>query len=1007
MDRLLFKSILAAALIVISSFFCWNAEAQTHPLSGIVLDGNGISIPGVQVLVEGTSNGTTTDGEGGFSLKNVTVGQKVTFSFMGYVTKTVDVTSAETMQVVLKEDLMSLDALVVVGYGVQKKSNITGAIASVKSDDLASRGVEDIQHALQGKAAGVLVMSNSAEPNSTTSIRIRGVSSNSSGSSEPLYIVDGLKVSDISYLDPQIVESMEILKDGASAAIYGAEAGNGVILITTKSGKKGEGRIFYDVSYGFNSLGYKPNVMNAEEYIAYQRAAGNGTLMDKWDGTDTDWYEALYGDGGSIMRHTVGFEIGSDKGSFYAAATYLDNDGMFYGDQDYLKRTTFQVNGSYNIKKWLKFESNNSIESGKYANTGDGTQYRNTNSIFSASKIDPLTPMFYSKDNVPAYMQALFASEGENMFMKNANGDYVAVPQYNSDLANPLTNYYDYNGQNKAIAIRGTTALNLTPFKGLTVTSRLGYRLAATNYYGYHVPCYFSVSTRTKQDYTHTNSMTRYYQWENFANYLGTFGKHEVSAMVGMSYQNSWYDYTSGSTDTFSNAAANFRYLNYSTADAIDTVAGEESISRSISYFGRVGYTYDNRYSIQATFRADAYDTSKLSPEARWGYFPSVSLGWNISNERFMDSVSKSTLSLLKVRASYGVNGNVNILSGYPYASSLNVSDRYPIGGSIISTISPSDILANPSLEWETSKQFDFGVDVRMLSDRLSFAVDFFDKNTTGQLVSMTSPLSSGTSTVTRNVGKVNNRGLEYEIGWQDSIGDFSYGVSTNGAFLHNEVVDMGGNSRIAGLGISVFDQGHPVWTHYGYNYLGVAKDGTAIYEDLNDDGVINDKDKTYLGSGIPKFTYGLTLNAAWKGFDMVIFGSGVAGNKLFLNVGSAYNNRNADFWNKSWDLLGDKALYPHPDPNGDTHYNKSSMLLSNGSYFRIKQIQLGYTLPEKLVKTAAMTKARVYVSLDNFFTFTNYLGADPETATADGSGIDFDNYPTPRTFTVGCNITF
>ena len=1007
MKKLFLKTLLLTVLAAAFPLFSQEAAAQTHGLSGVVLDEDGLTIPGVQILVSGTTNGTTTDENGAFSLKNVSAGQKVIFSFMGYETQTLNVTSAETVRIVMKNDAMALDELVVVGYGVQKKSNITGSIASVKSDDLASRGVEDIQHALQGKAAGVLVMSNTAEPNASTSIRIRGVSSNSSGSSEPLYIVDGLKVSDISYLDPQIVESMEILKDGASAAIYGAEAGNGVILITTKNGKQGAGHVFYDFSYGFNSLGYKPNLMNAEEYIAYQRAAGNGTLMDKWDGTDNDWYESLYGDGGSIMRHTVGFEVGSEKGSFYSAATYLDNDGMFYGDQDYLQRITLQVNGSYNIKKWLRFETNNSIESSKYANTGDGTQYRNTNSYFSASLFDPLTPLFYSKDNVPAYMQALFASEGEEMFMKNENGDYVAIPQYNSDKSNPLTSYYDYKGQNKAISIRGTTSLNLTPVKGLTLTSRLGYRLAATNSYSYHVPCYFSVSTRTKQSYSHTNSMTQYYQWENFANYLGQFGKHEISAMAGMSYQNSWYDYTSGSTDTFSNDASNFRYLNYSTSDATDSVSGEESISRSISYFGRLGYTYDNRYNVQVTFRADAYDTSKLSPESRWGYFPSVSLGWTISNEEFMKSISKSVLSQLKLRTSYGVNGNVNVLSGYPYASSLQTSDRYPIGGSLITTISPSSVLANPSLEWETSKQFDLGLDGRMFSDRFTFALDFFDKNTSGQLISMTAPLSSGTSTVTRNVGKVNNRGFEYEFGWNDHIGEFSYGISTNGAFLHNEVISLGGNSRISGYGISVFDEGHPVWTHYGYNYLGVASDGSAMYEDLNDDGIINDKDKTYLGSGIPKFTYGITLNAAWKGFDMVIFGSGAAGNKLFLNIGSAYNNRHADFWNKSYDVIGADAVYPHPDPNGDTHYNKSSMLLSDGSYFRIKQMQLGYTIPEKIVRHVAMSKARIYVSLDNYITFTKYLGADPETVTADGSGVDYSNYPTPKTFTIGCNITF
>ena len=1006
-----FKSLAMFATILFTGII---ASAQNLSISGTVKEPDGTPIVGATVMVDGTSNGTSTNADGYYSLRISGNNKSITASCIGYKSQTVNIGSERTVNFVLTEDSEMLQDVVVIGYGVQKKRDVTGSISSVAGDELSNRSVENVQQALQGKVSGVQVYSGSGAPGSDPQIRIRGFSSNSSSASNPLYVVDGLKVSSIAYLDPSNIESMEVLKDGASAAIYGAEAGNGVVLITTKSGRKGDGKIFYNFSYGFETLAHEANMMNAEEYVAFETASGNGTLMSQWDGVvDNNWSKTLYGETGKIQHHTIGFESANDKGSFYASATYLDNQGMYYGDKDYLKRITFQINAKYDIKPWLTFSSNNSIEVSKYENTADGINKLWYNSPY---KPDPLTPDFWSKDNLPAYMTALIQANGDDMFMKNEDGDYAAVPQYNRDSTNPMTWYYSQDSRHKDFNIRGITAIDLKPFKGFTYTTRLGYTLNSGDYRYYGVPVYFSITPRTNQEYQTTTSTGYRYEWENFANYFGTFGKHFVSAMAGMSYRSTWSNYTGGSTDTFTNNAKNFRYLNYSTSGATDSVSGEESKSASISYFGRIAYTYDDRYNIQLSFRADAYDSSKLSKDKRWGYFPSVSLGWTVSNENFMRNIDKRTMSYLKARASYGENGNVNVLNNYPYASSLTTTDYYPMNSNVIGTISPSSTLANPSLKWETSKQIDVGIDSRFLFDRLNFSVDFYNKNTTGQLITMTPPLSSGTTYVTRNVGKINNHGFEFDLGWKDVIGDFSYSAAANLSTINNKVKDMGNNSRISDGGVVYFDKGQPVWSYYGYKYIGPDPEtGAAIYQDTDNSGSIDEKDKVFFGSAIPDIEYGLTLNAAWKGFDLTIFGSGTAGGELFFNSTGPTSNRLAEMWTDCWDVKGAKAKYPHPAVLTDSFMDESSMLMYNGSYFKIKQISLGYTIPQQVIKKIYISNLKFYVSLENFFCFTKYPGMDPETIATtpvvSGSsarmGLDDGNYPVPKTVTLGVNLTF
>lgn len=1010
------RKVLPLMVISFAMLLCFSlsAVAQTHRLSGTVLDQQGIPVIGASILVKGTSTGVVTDEDGKYSFDSIGHDAVIIVSCLGYVDQERAVGDAMVADFILAEDSQMLDEVVMIGYGVQKKSDVTGSISSISGNELANRSVETVQSALAGKISGVQVFSATGAPGEDPQIRVRGFSSNATGASNPLYVVDGLKVSSIGYLDPSMIESMEVLKDGASAAIYGAEAGNGVVLITTKAGTAGKSRVFYDFSYGFNSLATSGDLMNAQQYVDFMSAAGSSldAGIAGWDGvTDTDWAEVLYGDGGHIQRHTLGVEGGNDKGAFYAAMSYTDNDGMYYGNKDYMKRVSLQLNASYDIKPWLEVTTNNTISYSDYARSADGNGNTYYNSVYT---YNPVMPAFYPAGELPDYMKSLIAQEGDSMFMKNENGDYVAIPQSPIGSAtNPLTLYYSQDSRNKAINLRGITAMNLKPIKGLVLTTRLGYSMNASNYTFYGCPTYFAVTTRTKDTYTAKTSMGYSIDWENFANYSKTFNsKHALSAMAGMSYHYGWSNFTQGTTDTFTGSTDNFHYLSYSSSDANDSVSGVESENANVSYFGRVGYIYDDRYSIQVSFRADAYDISKLSPESRWGYFPSVSAGWTISNEPFMSGVSRNKVSFLKLRASYGENGNINVLSGFPYTSSLNTGNYYPMGGILIGTISPSDILSNPDLHWETAKQVDVGLDARFLDDRLSFTMDWYLKHTSGQLVSMVSPLTSGTTTVTRNIGLVRNSGFEFDLGWKDTVGDFSYSINANLATLDNKVLSLGDSSRIdgGGDGLVFFDEGYPVWSFYGYKYLGCNdEDGSAIYQNTDGKGGIDQNDKVFLGSAIPDFNYGITFNAEYKGFDLTIFGTGSKGGELMFNTSkSAGANRPAEVWTESWSVKGAGAKYPKPSVNSDQFMYESSMQMYDGSYFKIKQIALGYTIPGRILKKAFISKLRAYVSLDNFFCFTEYPGLDPETINAvSGMGVDTGNTPTPKTVTVGVNLSF
>lgn len=1011
---------LAALLLCNVSFLLAQGPVK---VTGKVVDNMGEPMIGVSIQEKGTTNGVISDFDGNYNL-SVKQGAVLVFSYIGYVMQEHQAV-AGTLNVTLKEDTKALEEVVVVGYGVQKKSSVTGAISQVKAEDMQNRTITSAAQALQGKTAGVQLISTSSAPGSSPTIRVRGYSSNVS--SDPLYVVDGVRTTDISGINPNDIASMEVLKDAASAAIYGAEAGNGVILITTKKGKAGQGKITYDFQFSSQSIARIPELLNAEEYINYMCEGGmnRDDIMAIWDGkTDTDWVDVAF-ENSRMQKHNVAFTGGGDRGNYYLSLTYLDNNGIVVGDADHYTRMTATINSEYKIKDWLKVGTTNQIEKYNVRSVSSQNEY---GSLFSGVMLmDPLTAPVYSADNLPQHMQNAMA-HGKHL-MQDENGNYYGVSNwYTGENYNPLIMRDNGITRNSGFNVNGSIYGEFTPFGGFTFTSRFGYRLSGTRSSSVSLPFYGnSTQSRDYVDISGTSSTTIYYQWENFANYMKTFNKaHTVTAMLGMSYQEQTYDYVNAGLSANGEHAVLqnnplFYYLNYGSASATKSLGGEKTRTAKMSYFGRIGYDYKGRYMIQASLRADAADLSLLPASNRWGYFPAVSAGWTISEENFFEPI-KNYVTSFKLRGSWGQNGSLAALSGYPYSTDMSSSGIYSFvtGNSYITGVSPLS-LGNDELKWETSEQWNVGFDARFLRDRLTLGFDYFDKKTKDLLVTGTKPsLIIGGSTSPINAGNVSNKGVEFELGWRDNIKDFNYSIRANLATLKNEVTYLDPSlERVAGTNyhtypISYFEKGYPVYYFRGYKFAGVDPvTGDPTFADVDGDGVVTENDRTYIGDAIPDFTYGITLTAAYKGLDLTVFGTGSYGNDIFhASYRPDYKESNKMkevFYDNRWTVDNPNGTVPRSNANNMDKYITSDAMVYDGSYFKIKQIQLGYTLPKSWLNKVYIGNMRLYCSLDDFFTFTKYPGFDPESSSnaTSGMGIDKGGYPTSKKVVFGINVEF
>jgi TonB-linked SusC/RagA family outer membrane protein len=799
------------------------------------------------------------------------------------------------------------------------------------------------------------------------------------------------------------------------------------VLITTKKGKAGQGKISYDFQWTDESLARIPKMLSAQEYKQYMMEGNLFTedyINANWDGTtNTKWTDVAFTHG-HMQKHNFSFTGGNDRGNYYLALSYLNNNGIVKGDADTYKRLTATINGEYKIKDWLKVGTTNQVEKYNVRQVSSNNEYGSL--LTAVLMMDPLTPDTYGK-TLPEIYQT-YQAAGKT-FLQDGAGNYYGISQfYNGEQYHPMVMRDNGLSKSSGYNVTGSIYGDFTLIPNLTITSRFGYRLAGSRSSSTSLPFYGNaVQSRDYVSQSNTSSTTIYYQWENFANYMKTFADaHTVSAMVGMSFQDNNYDYVTGGLDANGEDALKkndplFYYLNYANASATKSVSGETTNTTKYSYFGRVGYDYMGRYLFQASLRADAADLSKLSKKSRWGYFPAVSVGWTISEEKFFNPL-KSWFDSLKFRASWGQNGSLSALSGYSYSTDIALGGLYPFNSGIQYTqaAAPST-MGNDDLKWETSEQLNFGLDGILLGGRLTFGIDYFIKKTKDLLVWNTTPsLVIGGSTSPINAGNVENKGFEFDLGWRDHIGDFSYGIRANLSTLKNEVTYIDPSiTRLSGstfhtYTITYFEQGYPVYYFRGFKFDKINPEtGDPMFVDINGDNQITNDDMTDIGNAIPNITYGITLTAAYQGFDLTVFGTGAAGNKIFNCINrpdyATSNKMKEVMYDDRWTPINTNGTKPRAGANDIDKYVDSSAMVYDGSYFKFKQIQLGYTLPKSLISKVGISHSRIYCSLDDFFTISKYPGFDPEASAnaTTGMGVDKGAYPTSKKVVLGFNIEF
>lgn len=995
----LFNKLMLTALFVFAISF--GTLANAIKVSGKVISSSDNSpLPGVSVLEKGTSTGTVTNADGAFTLNVSSVNATLLFSYVGFETLELPLNGKSVLSVSLVEKSASLDQVVVVGYGVQKKSVVTAAISSVKGDQLANAPVPTVDRALQGRTAGVSVLPNSGSPGASSSIRIRGTNSN--GASDPLYIVDGMKVSGIQNIDPNDIVSIEVLKDAASAAIYGTEGANGVIIISTKTGSKGEGKVSYSFQYGVQSLRTDMKLMNASEYSEWMKASGKNVV---WDGkTSTNWLDETF-ETAPMQKHSVSFNGGNDKSSYFVSGSYFTQDGIIGGNDANFQRYTARINASSKIKTWLEVGNNVNYSHSLRKTIGEDDEYRGV--LNNALLFDPTVPVKYAKGSEPQFVKDLLAKN--QPLLKDENGNYYGMSQnVDGETANPVGIIQTYKNKITSDNLLATFYANIKPFAGFVFTSRVGLDFSLLSGHSY-TPVYYVSSERSNGSLNITDNLTKNYNWlwENFASYDKSINEHHFNFLLGFSAQRNQlptYTLTSGPMPA---AGWDYAYHNYSTTRSNDKVAGDYVDSRQTSWFGRVTYDYSGKYMFEASIRRDA--ASEFPTDKRYGYFPAVSAGWVISNEEF---AKVDFINYLKLRASWGQNGSkANIPRNQEAVVWTSSNIVYPTGAG--GTVSGSQVeqFTNPNLKWERTEQMDIGIDFKTWGGRISFSADYYNKKTKDLIAQDSGPLSAGNVFPYINAGDVTNKGFDFELGLQNITGELRYSANLNLSTNKNEVTKLNVPTPVAGSGLrgytlTWFEQGYPIWYFRGYKTNGIDANGNPKVVDVNGDGSITPSDLTKIGDPHPKALLGANFNVSYKNFDLSMFLQGSFGNDIFTGwyrTDRPGTNKPRYFYDDWKSKSG-----PAPDNSSDYIY-RSDLMIQNGSYVRIKQLQLGYNFPLSFISKAKLSKARVYVSMDDYFTFTKYKGIDPEAGSANNNslGIDRGVYPIPGKILFGVNLEF
>jgi len=990
--------------VLLFLLFCSYTYGQE--ISGTVSDSNG-PLPGANVIVKGTSNGTTTNFDGNFTLTNVPTNSILVVSYVGYATQEVELNGKTNISIVLIEDANSLEEIVVVGYGAKKKSLVTGAISSIKSEDVSNNATTRVEQAMQGKVAGISVLSNSGSPGSASKIRIRGTGSN--GNADPIYIVDGMKTYSIDNIDAGDIESIEVLKDAASSAIYGTEGANGVVIVTTKSGKNYDHPVIsYNSQFGVQSERTKMDLMNESQYRTYLNEAGVANISS--NGINTDWLGEVFEDAW-MEKHHISFAGGSEKSTYLVSASYTNQDGIVGGDQANFKRYTARLNSKHQINNWLEIGNNLTYSNTARSVIDEDDEYRGI--LNNAILMDPLTPVLY--DGTPSNVSDLLAS-GQTI-LSNRNGQYYGLPAYvTGEIANPIAMLSIQNRELKTDKILGTFFANITPIENLTLTTRLGIDINYVTEHNWN-PVYYVSSERQNSLATVDDNITKNTSWlfENFATYKNSYEKHDYTFLLGMSaekYQSpNWYLFSG----PMPKEGDNYPYHDYTQDDDLDKVGGNFIERKKTSIFGRFSYEFDEKYLLEGTLRYD--ESSAFSDENKGAIFPSISAGWIVSSEDFWKADSK--IDYLKFRASWGqVGSDQNLLGNEALQFFTSEGIKIPDGNGGFLNGYEAAAIPNPDLTWETSEQLDLGIDLRAFDGKLKFSTDYFDKKTKDLIVSGNSliPLSVGREYGNFNGGTVSNKGLEFELGYNDKVGDFKYSVNFNLSTLKNEVTELNIDAPIDGVSVRGFDgttrfeEGEPIWYFRGYKTDGIdPATGEVNVVDVDGSGDITPNDITNIGDPHPDLLYGGQISVGYKDFDLNVNFQGTHGNEIYMmwnRTDRIYSNKPTFLYDNRWTAPGDNASYPKADVSSD-HLYRSDLMVGDGSYMRIKQIQFGYSLPKTLLEKINIDRLRLFVSLEDYFTFTKYEGLDPEAGSSNNlsQGIDRGVYPIPGKVIFGLSV--
>ena len=1075
--KMLLASLGVAALLGISpqSFAAGGSsgapltEGQSKKVTGVVSDAMGPVI-GASVMIKGTSQGTVTDYDGRFSL-NAAPGQTLVISYIGYNSKEVVVGSSSTYNVTLEEDKKVLDEVVVVGYGTMKKSDISGASVSMNEDKIKGSIITSLDQSLQGRAAGVTAVSTSGAPGSSSSIRVRGTAT-INANAEPLYVIDGVivqsqgqsgasyglgdalgngsvsTISPLSTIDPADIVSMEILKDASATAIYGAQGANGVVLITTKHGKAGEAKFSYNGMIAVNRQTKRLDMMNLREYAEYYNdfvsmgeATADGHLADPTIlGKGTNWQDAIFQ---TALQHShqISAQGGTDKVQYYASAGYMSQEGTIIGSK--FDRLSFRVNLDAQLKKWLKMGVN-----ATYTDTKDNLKLADSD----AGLIN------YSLTTIPTIP------------IYNVDGSYSSISQEGYTNPNPIAMALMDDILLKRKKLTGNIFFEVTPIKDLVWHTELGYDISGSRGENWKPTVDLGTWTRSSNTSSIQKYSSTFWQIKNYLTYSHTFDKHSLTAMLGQECWESKYDLTYvKNTDLPSNEVHN-----PALGDGTPSIGTNYGSSSMASFFTRWTYSYDNRYNATYTYRYDG--SSNFGPKKRWAGFHSFAASWRFSNEKFIEEWAGKWLSNGKLRIGWGQTGNANI-GGYKWGVTVG-----SINTALGMSYRPTNI-ANESVMWESQEQWNIGLDLGFLNNRINLTLDWYNKESKDMLMALQLPSYMGTSGNASsalsapygNYGRIRNTGLEITLSTHPLVGPFEWDSEFQISFNRNKLVELQGTSSAAIVGygqwtdvVSLTNVGEPLYSFYGYVTDGIytsledietsAKPtaypsngvfnknstvwiGDIKYKDLNGDGVIDENDRTNLGSPMPKFTYGWTNTFRYKNFDLSIFINGSYGNKVFnylkmklTHMNSTWTNQLVDVIDRTtltaidpnkvytdgtnwWDdisnvtikHLGDNPRMSINDPNDNDRI--SDRYIEDGSYLRIKNITFGYTFPKRMISKLYLESLRLYCNIQNLATFTKYSGYDPEigvsTASTNVMGLDNGRYPSPTTYSFGINVTF